>query len=62
MWRELLTSIIFALNTSESADTKCAPYQVVYGGEPTFPTDTLLTTVLLPSSAVEYIKNLNIQI
>ena len=64
LWTELLPSIIFALNTSESSATKCAPYQVIFGREPTFPTDILMDTLVPQISArspAEYVKDLRLQ-
>ena len=64
LWTEILPSITFALNTSVSSATKCAPYQVVYGREPTFPTDILLDTVpkqMSASSPSDYVKDLRLQ-
>ena len=64
-WTEILRSVVFALNTSESSATKCAPFKVIFGREPTFPTDILMGTVSNQISAptpADYVKDLKLQI
>ena len=60
VWKEILPSIVFTLNTSESSATKCAPYKVVYCREPTFPTDIIMDT--MPSQITAAIMLLGISL
>ena len=65
MWRGLLPSVVFALNTSVSASTKCTPYQVIYARNPSFPVDILMDTVSSNPTAttqLNYLKDMKIQI
>ena len=65
MWKDILPSIVFALNTSVNASTKCAPYTVIYGRQPRLPIDILLDVDVKQMSApnpTEYLKDMKIQI
>ena len=41
-WRSVLKEIVFALNTTRSAATKCVPYSVVHGRDAVIPEDVTL--------------------
>ena len=41
-WRSVLKEIVFALNTTVSAATKCVPYSVVHGRDAVIPEDVTL--------------------
>ena len=65
MWKDILPSIVFALNTSVNASTNCAPYTVIYGRQPRLPIDILLDVDVKQMSApnpTEYLKDMKIQI
>ena len=65
MWRSLLSSVVFALNTSVSSATKCAPYEVIYGRKPILPIDPLFAPTpakVIAPNPVEYIKDVRIQL
>ena len=64
-WREILRSIIFAVNTSKSKSTNCTPYEVVFGRKPVLPVDIVFHTEdsgISAVSASEYLKDLKIQL
>ena len=64
MWKDLLASIIFALNTSKSSATKYTPYKIVYGRDPTFPIDIVMDTIppgITAASPADYLTDLKIQ-
>ena len=41
-WRSILKDIVFALNTTISAATKCVPYSLVHGRDAVIPEDVKL--------------------
>ena len=45
LWRDLLPSVVVALNTGESTATKCSPFSVVYGRTPVLSLDILMDTI-----------------
>ena len=64
-WRKLLPSLVFALNCSISRATKCVPYTVVFGREPTLPVDVLLGSRFANKDVVspsEYVQELEISL
>ena len=59
-WRSLLPEVSFALNTTLSASTKCVPFIVVFGRNPTLPEDVqigLKNELLDVQSTDEYLQN-----
>ena len=64
-WRDILSSTIFALNTSKSKAINCAPFEVVFGRKPVFPVDITFESVgegISACSASGYLKDLKIQL
>ena len=64
-WREILRSIIFAVNTSKSRSINCTPFEVVFGRKPVLPVDIAFDTEgsgITAASAGEYLKDLKIQL
>ena len=65
LWRDILPSVVFALNSNESAATKCTPFTVVYGRKSSLSLDILTGTIpdsVSASTPQEYVKDLKIQI
>ena len=63
-WRNILPTVVFSINSTESAATKCIPFEVIYGKYPTLPYDIVFGTVpryIGASSPVEYLSDLKIQ-
>ena len=64
-WDTLIPSILFALNTTVSSTTKCAPFEVIYGRKPVLPLDTMFglsSEVGDASTPSEYVSNLKIRL
>ena len=64
-WRNILPTVLFSLNSTESTATKCAPYEVVYGRHPVLPHDVIFNTIQRSQSAdsaKEYLQDLKIQL
>ena len=65
LWRRILDSLIFALNSSISKSTRCTPYEIVFGRKPRLPMDSYLdlqTEFLSDGSQKEYLKDVKIQL
>ena len=65
LWRDILPSVVFVLNTSISSTTKCIPFTVVHGRKPSLQQDILINTTPCGMTAIspgEYIKDLKIQL
>lgn len=63
-WRNILPSVIFSLNSTESLSTKCIPFEVIYGRYPTLPYDIVFGTVqrnISDNSAIEYLRDVKVQ-
>ena len=64
-WRKILSSIIFALNSSKSKSINCSPYEVVFGRKPTLPIDIEFDSVdsgIRATSAIDYLEDLKVQL
>ena len=44
-WRKILSSVVFALNTSKSKSINCVPYEIVFGRKPVLPIDIAFDSV-----------------
>ena len=63
-WRNILPTVVFSINSTESAARKCIPFEVIYGKYPTLPCDIVFGTVphnIGASSPGEYLSDLKIQ-
>ena len=64
-WRKLLPSLVFALNCSISRATKCVPYTVVFGRNPTLPVDVLFGSQVVHKETVspsDFVQELGISL
>lgn len=64
-WREILKSILFAVNTSKSSSINCTPFEVVFGRKPVLPVDIAFDTDdrgVTAASASEYLQDLKVQL
>ena len=64
-WRTILSSLLFALNSSKSKSINCAPYEVVFGRKPVLPIDIAFDSVepgISACSPAEYLSDLKIQL
>ena len=65
LWRNLLPSAVFSLNTTESAATKCSPFSVVYERKPVLSLDILMDTIpdaISAPTSKDYVQDLRVQI
>ena len=65
LWRQILSSTIFALNTSKSKAINCTPYEVVFGRKPVLPIDIMFDSVVPGTSSAspsEYLSDLKVQL
>ena len=64
-WRDILPSVVFALNTSLSTTTKCSPYEVVFGRKPTLPLDVYFDCTqdfISDCTSKHYLEDLRVQL
>ena len=64
-WREILNSILFAVNTSKSSSINCTPFEIVFGRKPTLPVDIAFEidgSGVTAASASEYLQDLKVQL
>ena len=65
LWRQILSSTIFALNSSKSKATNCTPYEVVFGRKPVLPIDIMFDSAvpgISSASPIEYLSDLKVQL
>ena len=64
-WRKILSSVVFALNTSKSKSINCVPFEIVFGRKPVLPIDIAFDSVepgLSACSPSQYLSDLKIQL
>ena len=64
-WRKILSSVVFALNTSKSKSINCIPYEIVFGRKPVLPIDIAFDSVepgLSACSPSDYLSDLKVQL